>query len=197
MDQIKPLFHAPLQIESAKGDRVWVSTLTRAVARSHAAELVRIHSLIPLVNWSEEDLLSDRIGEREFYHKWDLSLIVMRNPADPVGFLVSYLRPADSNLGSISVYMHRMAIIAVLQRRGIGRRIISEYLRRVFESVPVDYVTLQTNDTPENIGLVEFYESLGFTKAKRVSYPEKVDWLMACPRTIAENGPDLPTDAAT
>lgn len=183
MNRIEPLFAAPFHVVSDHGDCVWVTTLTRETARRHAGALVEIHGLIPFVRWTPEDFLSGQIGRRVFHHKWELSLIITVGPQEPVGFLLSYLRPPDTNFPSMSVYMHRMAIVARLQRRGIGRQIIAEYLHRVFDKVPVDYVSLQTNDTPENTRIIALYESLGFEKVKHVVYPDKTDWLMACRRS--------------
>lgn len=189
MEINEPLFDSPLQVISDKGDCVWLSMLDQNSARRHAAALVEIHNLIPFVRWTRNDILSNQIGQRVFHHKWHLSVLITCERGDPIGFLVSYLRLPDSNFDCVSVYMHRMAILAALQRRGIGRQIISMYLHQVFIKIPVDYVTLQANDTVENARIIGLYEALGFTKIKKVFYPEKTDWLMACPRIIGKSFP--------
>jgi ribosomal protein S18 acetylase RimI-like enzyme len=178
------LFEKPLQIVSDHGDIVWVSTLSKDIARTQAETLVAIHNLIPFVGWTKDNLLSDKLGTRIFHHKWNLSLLITNSSSQPVGFLVSYLRPADDNFERVSVYMHRMAIITHLQRRGIGRQVISIYLQAIFSKLPVDHVTLQANDNKENTRIIGLYEALGFIKIKRVFYPNKIDWLMARPRTF-------------
>jgi ribosomal protein S18 acetylase RimI-like enzyme len=182
-----PLLDTPLHIVCPSGDLISISTLDRDTAQRHAARLVSIHNLIPFVRWTERDLLADQIGTRIFYHKWDLSLLIVRGSDESIGFLVSYLRPPDGNFQSMSVYMHRMAILSALQRRGIGKQVVSIYLQRLFTKLRVDHVTLQTNDNAENARIIALYEGLGFVKIKRVFYPDKTDWLMACSRMSANS----------
>lgn len=136
------------------------------------------------MHWTEADLLTDEAGTRVYDLKWQLSVLVSSVPdGEPLGFLVSYLRPRDANFGFTSVYMHRMAILRRLQRRGIGRQVIELYLKRIFEIVDVNYVTLQTNDNAANAGIIQFYESLSFGRVRRVFYPDKTDWLMCARRS--------------
>ncbi|HUN86787.1 MAG TPA: GNAT family N-acetyltransferase [Terracidiphilus sp.] len=182
MEGRRPLFDRPLRVLSRQGDEVSIATLDRETAASHAAALVKIHNLIPFVSWSTEELLAERMGDRIFPQKWDLSIVIWNAAGEPIGFLFSYLRSPDGNFPCVSVYMHRMAIISSLQRRGIGRRVVAIYLDRVFDRMEVDYVTLQTNDNAGNAGIIGLYESSGFARVKRVFYPNKTDWLMACPR---------------
>src|SRR4051812_29619581 len=112
MDINQPLFDSPVQVISDQEDCIWVSALDYDVAKKHATTLTSIHDLIPFVQWTPDDLLSDHIGTRVFHHKWKLSILLTRDPGEPVGFLVSYLRPPDSNFDYVSIYMHRMAILA-------------------------------------------------------------------------------------
>ena len=186
-----PLFEEPLPIVSDRGDHVLISMLDKRGAIMHAAELVPVHNLIPFVYWTSNELIADQHGGRVFHHKWDLSILLSNSLGEPIGFLVSYLRPPDSNFDRVSIYMHRMAILRPLQRRGIGKRVISAYLNRVFKKLTVDYVTLQANDTSENAGIVGLYETLGFSKAKLVFYPDKTDWLMVRPRLIGPESSNL------
>jgi ribosomal protein S18 acetylase RimI-like enzyme len=184
MNITQPLFERPLEILSDCGDCIWISSLEKACAQKHAARLIEVHNLIPFVRWTEEDLVTDQSGARIFHLKWQLSVLLTDAVGAPIGFLVSYLRPSDNNFNYTSVYMHRMAIVKTLQRRGIGHRVISVYLNEVFAKLDVDYVTLQANDNPQNTRIIELYESLGFKKVKHVFYADKTDWLMVCTRPV-------------
>lgn len=188
----EPLFRSPILIVSDHGDAVSVAGLDKSTAIRHAETLVSIHSLIPFVRWTKDELLSETLGQRVFHHKWQLSILATREPDEPIGFLISYLRAADGNFGRTSVYMHRMAILEHFQRRGIGRQAVTLYLQTVFTRLPVDFVTLQTNDNRGNAPIIRFYETLGFSKTKRLFYPDKVDWLMVRPRVV---GAHIPKEA--
>ena len=162
-----------------------VVVMTKPLIRKHVEALCSLHRLIPYVSWGAEDFLADGAPGRHFAGKWDLSCMVVADAGQVAGFMVAYLRESSPTHPYRSLYLHRMAVHTNYRGQGIARRILSLYIERARQYDPLlEYLTLQTNANPTNQWVIDFYERVGFCKDSMVTYPNKVDWLMACRLTI-------------
>ena len=178
------LFKDPFYFVAHDRRQYSISQLTKKRAQENVERLVDMHNTIPLVKWNAQELLADSIGSRIFPKKWDLSVTVNAGNQKPIAFLIAYERNWDKNHPLHSVYLHRGAVNALYQHRGIWRSLIEYYIYNLFLNLnDFQHITVQTNDTPSNQWLINFYESVGFYKLHKVLYPEKVDWLFAIDRT--------------
>lgn len=158
-------------------------SLTKEYARNNIQRLLYLHNLIPFVNWSDKELLSDKIGQRTFHNKWLLSVGIVNSENNLISFMLVYERFNESNHPFHSLYLHRMAIDPFSRSKGIGKQVFRNYISTAFNELPeIHFITLQTNNVNENQWVVKFYQSLGFQCHSIVHYPEKDDWLMVLNR---------------
>lgn len=159
--------------------------LTRSRAEALASDILDIHSLIPGVDcWTTEDLLADKHAQRIFPQKWELSVALYdREKSVPIGFIISYFRLASEFHPLDSVYIHRFALSRRYQNQGIGSAALRSYAERLFSAIPwLQNITVQTNTSPSNDWVVQFYEKNSFRKICDVLYKFKRDWLLGLVR---------------
>lgn len=179
-DQALNLLRDHLPLEGKDGREYLATSLTRDLAERFTSELLALHNLIPHVTWTDEDLLSDldEARRREYFGKWSLSLCALYEAA-PVALLVAYIRRDNVRGSPPSLYIHRLAVAEEHQRNRVGGQLTQLAVDAYFRTVPgLKVVTVQTNDTADNEGVISFYRSLGFKDFSRVAYRSKQDVLL-------------------
>jgi len=64
-----------------------VFKLTKTIAEKYVSVLTEIANQIPLVNYTVKDILADKKEGRNFYGKWEHSLIVF-DQSKPIAFII-------------------------------------------------------------------------------------------------------------
>lgn len=188
------LFNPATHIHDKHGRGYRVEALTPDLAGRHAEALVRLHSLIPLVDpWTPADLMSEGTPERPFRAKWMLSGVV-RTAGDNaiVGVLIAFLRTSSRFHPLDAVYVHRIAVAPAFQRQGVGSALLAAFQERAFGAIPwLMNITVQVSrDRPD--GDVEgFYGAAGFSRILDVPYPNKTDSLLVCTRGAHRSNRDI------
>lgn len=169
------------QFAGHDGRRYDVQPLTPRLVLEHGDALVTIHNEIPLVTWTVEDLLADvdpRDPTRPYIGKWELSQIVLHE-GEPVAIMLAFLRGSSGRHPLEALYLHRFATRPDHRRNGLAWTVVTHCFSWGFAALPwLRAATLQTNDTPENQGVIELYRRMGFETVYHVPYADKVDVLM-------------------
>lgn len=165
-------------------DKYVTLPLTKEFAEQHATELARLADLIPMVTYTEEEILADFKGDRVFYGKWEHSLVIV-DGEKPIGLIIGYERKAEENeqYPVNTMYISELAVHEDYQGKGLGRRLLREFIERNTE-VGMLYLSgrpcfcVQTNSASWNTPVISLYESFGFgIRAKKV-YDNRVDVVM-------------------
>jgi GNAT superfamily N-acetyltransferase len=157
--------------------------LTQGIAVEHADALCDVHNLIPMVEWTPSDLLADEISGRYFDQKWRLSRIAIEDN-EPIGLMVAFQEPChEPGESQPCVYLHRLAVRADRQGLGLGSNLLATLTRMapVLSTNSPSSVVTQTNTSPANRSVSDFYRSRGFQVVGFKAYPHKCDFVLRCP----------------
>ncbi|NQU95900.1 MAG: GNAT family N-acetyltransferase, partial [Candidatus Omnitrophica bacterium] len=116
---------------------------------------------------------NDQAQDREFYAKWEHSLVVLDKSGQPIGMLVAYERPAGEREGldNISLFIHALVVNPDHQNEGIGTKLMKTaagHLQNTgFTELEQDYdghplMSLQAGT--QNFEVQRLYERLGFKR---------------------------------
>jgi ribosomal protein S18 acetylase RimI-like enzyme len=156
--------------------------LNKELAEQHVKELTAMANQIPLVEYSEEDLLADEKGDRVMHGKWGHSIIVFDGDK-PIAFIMAYEREAEKNdqYAKNSLYLSELAVLPEFQRQGIATDLLELFLKtnKEFLHLPGDMVySVQTNAADWNKGVRSLYEELGFVEIGKKQYENRTDIIM-------------------
>ena len=153
--------------------------LDKETAEKFAGEIAGLADQIPLVNYSEKEILAESKGERIFYGKWEHSLIVFDGNR-PIAVIIGYEREAEDNsqYPENSLYISELAVHEKYQRQGIARKLLKIFLRHnngmLHLKGPMIY-SVQTNFADWNNHVRKLYESFGFKKITTKEYENRTD----------------------
>ena len=167
-----------------------ICRLTRDLAEEHADRIIWLHNFIPFQYWDVDDLLREADAMRPFYGKWEISRLAFGSDRDVIGFCIGFeLAPDGIYYHRPGVYMHRLSVDPLYRRSYIGAMLQAEASYFAFERgmrhiISRDDVVLygQTNDVPENVHMLKFYDDAGFRIVGQKPYSDRVDVIMEMTR---------------
>lgn len=156
-----------------------VCRLTRELAEEHASTLAQIADQIPLVDYTEKDILAENKGDRILHGKWDHSLIVF-DQSKPIAFIVGYERKKEKNnqYPENSLYISELGVLKTYQKQGIGKQLVKLFLELNKKLLYLDgrmIYTIQTNSADFNQHVHDLYKSFGFTHQANKEYDNRTD----------------------
>jgi ribosomal protein S18 acetylase RimI-like enzyme len=156
-----------------------VYLLDKETAEKYAKEIAILASQIPLVEYTEENILLEAKGDRIFYGKWEKSLIVFDGDK-PIAILIGYEREAEENnlYPDNSIYISELAVDKNYQRKGIARELIKMFLdnNKKFFYLYGDMVySVQTNSAEWNNHVKKLYGKFGFRNIGVKEYNNRTD----------------------
>lgn len=162
-----------------------VVALTKNQAKKYQQQITDIWNLIPLSQHSIDDILQENNEGKEYYGKWEHSLLVLNESLDEVvAFIVGYERPAESNTEypKTNIHLKSLSVAKQYQRQGIGKQLVQLWLdsnKKIGYKHLDDILmfTVQTNGADFNKHVQKFYESFGFEKTAEKVYPNKTDFI--------------------
>lgn len=166
---------------STRDERIQIDKLSYSYCLEHKAELIEIINIIPHIQWTPDELLSQA---QDYYgNKWNYSYVIKNREKKIIGVLIAYFRLADEKHIFDSLYIHRFAIIPEYQNIGIGTETLKYFIKKSFMEIPwLLNISGQTNDCIENEHVINFYRNIGFKDMYNITYPNKTDILMLLER---------------
>lgn len=159
--------------------------LTKDLARKHADQLAQLADQIPLVDYSEAEIMADGKPEREYHGKWKRSLIILDGD-NVVGFIMGYERDGDGTdkYPQPSIYISELAVNPDYQNQGLGRHLVAQFIKHnteigmeQFPDTPTNF-SIQTNSADFNSHVRKLYESFGFKTRAHKQYDNRKDVVM-------------------
>lgn len=162
-----------------------IALLSRDRAESMIKSICTLANLIPLVSYTEADLLADGRPDRPYLGKWQHSLVALFNN-QPAGILIAYERLSENRPGYAlpSVYINILAVDPTLQKTGIGSHLLQNFLAREKNSGfvcldgPKQLASAQTNSASFNEPVVRCYRKAGFEPAGSAVYDNRTDVIL-------------------
>ena len=158
--------------------------LDKNCAKKYQDKIVSLLRMIPKTSYKSEDILAERKGERVFHSKWEHSLILFDKDI-PIGVLIAYEREKENNdlYPENSLYINEIAVSEKYQGYGIGKYLMGYFLKHnqkffSFQNSDKIIFKIQTEDSIENLKVINFYKSFGFKERGRKKYSEKYDLVM-------------------
>lgn len=165
---------------SSDNEEISVEKLSSTFCNLYSQELLEIVNIIPHINWTKNDLLSQT---EDFYqNKWNYSYVI-KTKGIIIGILIAYFRIADNRHIFDSLYIHRFAINRNYQNKGIGTIVLKHFVQDSFAEIPwLLNISLQTNNEKKNDYVINFYKKIGFKDMYKIQYPDKEDILFLLER---------------
>lgn len=159
-----------------------VYKLTKDIAQEFVKDLAEMANQIPLVDYTEKEILAEKKEDRIFYNKWDHSLIVF-DKKRPIAFIFSYERKAEENnqYPENSLYICELAVSKKYQRKGIGKQLIKLFLELNKQFLHLNgrvIYSIQTNRAFSNKHVQDLYKSFGFKYQADKKYDNRTDMIL-------------------
>ncbi|MFA5030343.1 MAG: GNAT family N-acetyltransferase [Patescibacteria group bacterium] len=156
-----------------------VYILEKDVAKKYAKRIAQLLDAIPLVDYTEKEILAESKEEREFFGKWEHSFVVFDHNI-PIAVIICYERKAEGNVQYPvnSLYISELAVDEVYRGKGIARKFIKFFLNTNKKLTSLDgqiAYSVQTNSADWNSHVVRLYESFGFKKIAFKQYDNRRD----------------------
>ena len=173
------------EIDKINGFSVFL--LEKEIAQKYASALAEIvgQIQIPLIHhYSEREILAESKGARKFYGKWEHSLVVL-DQETPIAVIIGYEREAEKNeqYPENTLYISELAVHQDYQRRGIGRRLLRNFLDYNIEKGFI-YLggdlnfSIQTKSAEWNEYVQNLYKSFGFKERATKQYENGTEYLV-------------------
>ena len=153
----------------------------KITAQKYIEIITQLVQQIPLVEYTEEEILSERKGERVLYGKWDYSLIAFDND-QPIALLMAYERAAEQNqqYPENSIYISELAVSEKYQRKGIAKGLLKIFFnlnrKQKLGYLPGEVsFSVQTNSAKWNDHVQKLYSSFGFNPRATKQYNNRED----------------------
>jgi len=157
--------------------------LDRKTAEQYVDTLTALVSQIPLVQYTQEEILAEKKseGERIFYGKWEHSLVLF-DQNKPIAVVIAYERKAERNsqYPQNTIYLSELAVDKKYQGKGVARKILEIFfeMNRIVGLLYLDGETnfsVQTNFADWNAYVQDLYKSFGFVQRAEKVYPNRTD----------------------
>lgn len=161
-----------------------IRVLDRNTAEKHASELAKLAGQIPLVEYTEKEILAEEKGDRKFYGKWGHSL-VMFDADKPIALVIGYERKSEGNsqYPRNTLYISELAVSENYQHRGLGRYLLKNFFEHnnktglMYLEGKLNY-SVQTNSADWNKYVQDLYKSFGFTPRATKGYENRTDVIL-------------------
>jgi ribosomal protein S18 acetylase RimI-like enzyme len=159
-----------------------VVVLSKDMVIKNSTVIARLVDQIPLVTYTERDVLAESKDSRKFFGKWEHSLVVFDHE-QPIAVIIGYERVAEDNTQypENSLYISELAVDLHYQKQGIARRLVALFLQHnnklSYLSGPLVY-TVQTNSAVWNQHVQNLYKSFGFKEVGRKTYNNRTDLVL-------------------
>ncbi|MDB5175366.1 MAG: family N-acetyltransferase [Candidatus Saccharibacteria bacterium] len=155
--------------------------LTRDYATEHAAELTLLANTIPLVTYTEADILADCKPGRWLHAKWEHGLAVERE-STPIAFIAAHECTGFTPLGYPvnTIYISELAVHEDHRRRGIATALLQGFFAKN-DCLGLQVLrgktrySVQTNAEGWNDPVISMYKSFGFSERTLKQYPNRCD----------------------
>ena len=161
-----------------------VALLTKELAKENISEIFKLVNQIPLVDYTNEQILAGKKDDQIFYGKWKHSLI-MFDKLKPIGVILSFERKSEKTelYPENSIYISEFAISSDYQRQGLGRKLFETFLN-YSSKIGFKYLedklsfSLQTNSEDFNKHIIDLYKSFGFKERATKQYDNRLDFIL-------------------
>lgn len=159
-----------------------VYKLTKKLAQKHASTFAKIADQIPLVDYTEKEILAEKKEDRVFHGKWNHSLVVF-DQSKPIAFIMGYERKAEGNdqYPKNSLYISELGVLRTYQKQGIGRQLVKLFLDLNKKFLYLDGMmiySIQTNSADFNQHVQNLYKSFGFKHQASKEYNNRTDVIL-------------------
>lgn len=159
-----------------------VCQLNKKTASHYAKTIAQLADSIPLVTYTEKDVLSESKPGRIFYGKWEHSLIVF-DQNKPIAIVVGYEREKEDSdqYPENSIYISELAVDYNYRGHGLARELVKSFLdfNKSFLYLNGDLVfSVQTNSADWNQHVINLYKSLGFEQFATKQYDNRTDIIL-------------------
>jgi ribosomal protein S18 acetylase RimI-like enzyme len=159
-----------------------IQPISKEVVSLHLEDYVRLANLIPLVTFTEEDLLAESKDGRVLHGKWNY-VIGAFCEEKMIGFINGYEREKEKTgpYQFNSLYMNMMAVDPEHRVKGLGKKLFSMFLQEFthYQILEGEFIyTLQTNSESWNAHLADMYRSFGFKQIGIKEYDNRTDLVM-------------------
>lgn len=156
-----------------------VCRLDEKTASTHAKSIARLANLIPLVDYSEFNILAESKEGRIFHGKWDHSLIVFDQDR-PIAVIVGYERDKEDNYQypENSIHVGLLAVDENYRRQGIAHELVGQFLdcnKSLLHLKGKPIYSIQTNSADWNQHVIDLYRSFGFRQIATKNYDNRID----------------------
>ena len=156
-----------------------VCRLNKEAASVHAKTIARLADSIPLVDYTEKEILAESKSSRIYHGKWEHSLIVLDNNK-PIAIIIGYERDKEDNdqYPENSIYISELAVDDDYRRQGLARELIKMFLSFNKSFLYLDgklTFSIQTNSAGWNQHVVNLYKSFGFEQVATKQYDNRTD----------------------
>lgn len=164
-----------------KIERYNVYLLRKNLAKKYISKITKIIDQIPLVKYTEDDVLAESKKDRNFYGKWKHSLVVFDDNI-PVAVVIGYERKAENNIQypNNTIYISELGVDRKYQRQGIAKKLLKIFLdyncKKGFTYLKGEVnFSIQTNSAKWNRHVPKLYKSFGFVKRAFKIYDNRTD----------------------
>ncbi|HVF69189.1 MAG TPA: GNAT family N-acetyltransferase [Xanthomonadales bacterium] len=169
-------------------DSYLLKPLSKDLAIKYVKQLNSLLNQIPFVTYTTEDVLAESKVGREFYGKWEHSLIVF-DGNKPVAVIIAYERKSEENeqYPANTIYINELAVDEHYQRKGIAKNLLKSFfeyndrLGFIFLDGSLNY-TVQTSFSDKNQYVIDLYKSFGFAQRATKQYEDRTDVVMGLKR---------------
>jgi len=158
--------------------------LDKKICEQYAKELAKLADQIPQVRYTEKEILAESKKDRIFLGKWEHSLVLF-DGNKPIALIIGYERKSENNeqYPENTLYISELAVAEDYQNKGIGRKILLEFLKRN-KRIGFKYLkgklnfSVQTNSAEWNKYVQDLYKSLGFAVRSQKDYSDRIDIIL-------------------
>lgn len=158
-----------------------VYVLDRNIAERYVIKITQLLDQIPLVDYTQEEVLAEGKGERIFHGKWEHSLIVF-DGNEAIAVLIAYEREAEKNdlYPYNLLYIGEIAVDPNYSKRGLAKFLLNIFFVRSidtgFKHLEGELIFgVQTNLAEFNHYVQKLYESFGLNKTGEKVYDNRMD----------------------
>lgn len=156
-----------------------VYQLDKGTASVHVAAIARLADSIPMVSYTEKDILAESKPDRIFHGKWEHSLIVF-DKKKPIAIIIGYEREKEDNdqYPENSLYISELSVDENYHRQGIARELVKLFLdfNKFFLYLDGNLTfSIQTNSADWNQHVINLYKSFGFKQVAIKQYENRTD----------------------
>lgn len=159
-----------------------VYVLDKETAIAHTQTITNLADTIPLVNYSEEEVLADSKPGRIYHGKWKHSLLVF-DQEKPIAIVISYERDKENNdqYPENCLYVSELAVDEKYRGQGIAKALIRLFLKHNKKFLHLSgrpVYKIQTNSAPWNQYVIDLYKSFGFQEVGEKQYENRKDVIL-------------------